>query len=166
MHPFQLKFSRFLFNLTIAKLIWHYLIVFFQALSIFVFKGTVMTGIIFIFFACLLWAADTLIRYPLLFGGSSAQQIVLFEHLILVTVLIGLFVLQRRKLTFFNRSTIVPFIIIGIFQAATSIQEMTLSFIPKLGVMVLALIAFGSWQIAVMVDFFQRIFERIPTLFM
>jgi flagellar biosynthetic protein FliQ len=56
-------------------------------------------------------------------------------------------------------------LIIGIFQAATSIQEMTLSFIPKLGVMVLALITFGSWQIAVMVDFFQRIFERIPTLF-
>ena len=57
-------------------------------------------------------------------------------------------------------------LIIGIFQAATSIQEMTLSFIPKLGVMVLALITFGSWQLAVMVDFFQRIFERIPTLFM
>ncbi len=57
-------------------------------------------------------------------------------------------------------------LIIGIFQAATSIQEMTLSFIPKLGVMVLALVAFGSWQIAVMVDFFQRIFERIPALFM
>ena len=57
-------------------------------------------------------------------------------------------------------------LIIGIFQAATSIQEMTLSFIPKLGVMVIALITFGSWQISVMVDFFQRIFERIPTLFM
>ena len=57
-------------------------------------------------------------------------------------------------------------LIIGIFQAATSIQEMTLSFIPKLGVMVIALITFGSWQIAVMVDFFLRIFERIPTLFM
>ena len=57
-------------------------------------------------------------------------------------------------------------LIIGIFQAATSIQEMTLSFIPKLGVMVLALMAFGSWQISVMVDFFQRIFERIPMLFM
>ena len=33
-------------------------------------------------------------------------------------------------------------------------------------VMVLALVIFGGWQIAVMVDFFQRIFERIPTLFM
>ena len=56
-------------------------------------------------------------------------------------------------------------LLIGIFQAATSIQEMTLSFIPKLAVMVLALVIFGGWQIAVMVDFFQRIFERSPTLF-
>ena len=54
---------------------------------------------------------------------------------------------------------------IGIFQAATSIQEMTLSFIPKLAIMVVALLVFGSWQIAVMVDFFRRIFERIPALF-
>ena len=43
---------------------------------------------------------------------------------------------------------------------------MTLSFIPKLAVMVLALVIFGGWQIAVMVDFFRRIFERIPTLFL
>jgi flagellar biosynthetic protein FliQ len=50
--------------------------------------------------------------------------------------------------------------------AATSIQEMTLSFIPKLAVMVLALVIFGGWQIGVMVDFFRRIFERIPTLFL
>jgi flagellar biosynthetic protein FliQ len=57
-------------------------------------------------------------------------------------------------------------LIVGIFQAATSIQEMTLSFIPKLAVMVLALVIFGGWQIGVMVDFFRRIFERIPTLFL
>jgi flagellar biosynthetic protein FliQ len=43
---------------------------------------------------------------------------------------------------------------------------MTLSFIPKLAVMVVALVVFGSWQIAIMVDFFRRIFERIPALFM
>ena len=55
---------------------------------------------------------------------------------------------------------------IGVFQAATSIQEMTLSFIPKLAVMVVALVVFGSWQIATMVDFFRRIYERIPGLFM
>ena len=56
-------------------------------------------------------------------------------------------------------------LIVGIFQAATSIQEMTLSFIPKLGIMVLALLIFGSWQIGVMVDYIQRIYERIPALF-
>ncbi|MEJ6744241.1 MAG: flagellar biosynthesis protein FliQ [Porticoccaceae bacterium] len=55
---------------------------------------------------------------------------------------------------------------VGILQAATSIQEMTLSFIPKLGAMILALVIFGSWQIATMVDFFRRIYERIPGLFM
>ena len=55
---------------------------------------------------------------------------------------------------------------VGIIQAATSIQEMTLSFIPKLGMMILTLVIFGSWQISIMVDFFQRIFERIPMLFM
>jgi len=56
-------------------------------------------------------------------------------------------------------------LVVGILQAATSIQEMTLSFIPKLGIMVVALLVFGSWQIGVMVDFFQRIYERIPALF-
>ena len=55
---------------------------------------------------------------------------------------------------------------VGIIQAATSIQEMTLSFIPKLGMMILTLVMFGSWQISIMFDFIQRIFERIPTLFM
>ena len=55
---------------------------------------------------------------------------------------------------------------VGILQAATSIQEMSLSFIPKLGAMILALVIFGSWQIATMVDFFRRIYERIPGLFM
>ena len=55
---------------------------------------------------------------------------------------------------------------VGILQAATSIQEMTLSFIPKLGAMILALVIFGSWQIAVMMDFIRCIFERIPELFM
>ena len=57
-------------------------------------------------------------------------------------------------------------LLVGILQAANSIQEMTLSFIPKLGAMIVALLLFGGWQIAIMVDFFRRIFERIPGLFM
>jgi drug/metabolite transporter (DMT)-like permease len=87
-----------------------------------------MPGIIFIFFACLLWAADTLIRYPLLFGGSCAQQIVFFEHLILVAVIVGFFVSQRRKLTFLRRRTIVPFIIVGIFGSALGTLAFTQAF--------------------------------------
>lgn len=56
-------------------------------------------------------------------------------------------------------------LLIGVLQAATSIQEMTLSFIPKLAFMVLALVLFGNWQITVMIDYFHRVFERIPGLF-
>lgn len=56
-------------------------------------------------------------------------------------------------------------LLIGIIQAATSINEMTLSFIPKLAVMVLVLWILGGWQIAVLVDFTRRLFERIPSLF-
>ena len=57
-------------------------------------------------------------------------------------------------------------LLIGIVQAATSINEMTLSFIPKLAGLVIVLMLLGSWQISVIVDFTRRLFERIPTLFM
>ena len=57
-------------------------------------------------------------------------------------------------------------LLIGIVQAATSINEMTLSFIPKLAALVVVLMILGSWQISVMVDFTRRLFERIPTIFM
>ena len=57
-------------------------------------------------------------------------------------------------------------LVIGVVQAATSINEMTLSFIPTIGAMVLVMIGLGSWQISVLVDFTRRIFERIPTFFM
>ena len=56
-------------------------------------------------------------------------------------------------------------LVIGIIQAATSINEMTLSFIPKLIALALALLLFGSWMLVTLVDFTRSIFERIPTLF-
>jgi flagellar biosynthetic protein FliQ len=56
-------------------------------------------------------------------------------------------------------------LLIGIFQAATSINEMTLSFIPKILALASALALFGSWQIVTLVDFTRSIFQRIPTLF-
>lgn len=55
---------------------------------------------------------------------------------------------------------------IGIIQAATSINEMTLSFIPKLVAIATSLMLFGSWMLITLVDFTRSIFERIPALFM
>ena len=52
-------------------------------------------------------------------------------------------------------------ILIGVLQAATSIQEMTLSFIPKLAVMALSLAIFGEWQIAVLMEHFEVVYERV-----
>ena len=56
-------------------------------------------------------------------------------------------------------------LLIGIIQAATSINEMTLSFIPKLIAMALALLLFGSWMLVTLVDFTRSIFQRIPAMF-
>jgi flagellar biosynthetic protein FliQ len=57
-------------------------------------------------------------------------------------------------------------LIVGILQAATSIQEMTLSFIPKLIALALALAIFGEWQLATMVEFYESIFERVQYMFL
>lgn len=56
-------------------------------------------------------------------------------------------------------------LIIGIVQAATSVNESTLSFIPKLAAMALALALFGNWQVATLVDYTRSLFQRIPGLF-
>jgi flagellar biosynthetic protein FliQ len=55
-------------------------------------------------------------------------------------------------------------LIVGIFQAATQIQEMTLSFIPKLMVLVLALVVGGPWMIRTIVEFTRRLYQDIPGL--
>lgn len=55
-------------------------------------------------------------------------------------------------------------LIISIFQATTSIQEQTLTFVPKIAAILGALILFGPWIIVSMVQFTQRLFGRIPEL--
>ena len=53
---------------------------------------------------------------------------------------------------------------IGMLQAATQIQEMTLSFIPKiLGILVAVLVA-GPWMISLIVDFTERLYIQIPAM--
>ena len=53
---------------------------------------------------------------------------------------------------------------VGIFQAATQIQEMTLSFIPKLIVLVLTLVAGGPWMLQQLMEFTSSLFRDIPGL--
>ena len=55
-------------------------------------------------------------------------------------------------------------LLVGMFQAATQIQEMTLSFIPKLAVMALSLMLLGPWMLHLVVNFTERLFESIPYL--
>ena len=57
-------------------------------------------------------------------------------------------------------------LIVGIFQAATSINEQTLSFIPKVLAVGMTMSIAGGWMINTMVDYTKGIFTRIPSLFM
>ena len=51
---------------------------------------------------------------------------------------------------------------VSIFQAATQINEMTLSFIPKLIGMFVVLIIAGPWMMELLLDYMQRLFSSIP----
>ncbi len=55
-------------------------------------------------------------------------------------------------------------LLIGMVQAATSINEQTLSFVPKLVVVALAILIFGSLILGLLSDFTVGMFERIPDL--
>ncbi len=53
-------------------------------------------------------------------------------------------------------------LLIGMFQAATQINEMTLVFIPKMLAVGLALLIFFPWMLQLMIDFTQNVFSNIP----
>tara|TARA_R110002110_G_C13470513_1_gene720885 strand:- start:123360 stop:123629 length:270 start_codon:yes stop_codon:yes gene_type:complete len=55
-------------------------------------------------------------------------------------------------------------LLIGVFQAATQIQEMTLSFIPKLFALAVALLFSGAWMLRLLMEFTLRLFHDIPGL--
>jgi len=55
-------------------------------------------------------------------------------------------------------------LIISIFQAATQINEQTLSFIPKLVAVFVTLVLAGPWMITVMTDYMRTIFTGIPQM--
>lgn len=78
--------------------------------------------------------------------GRQAMEVTLMvaAPLLLVALIIGL--------------------IVSIFQAATQINEATLSFIPKLIGIFIALIAAGPWMLSVMLDYMRNVFNGIPGL--
>jgi flagellar biosynthetic protein FliQ len=55
-------------------------------------------------------------------------------------------------------------LVVSVFQAATQINEMTLSFIPKLVAMFAVLIVAGPWMLSMLVDYMQRLFSSIPQM--
>jgi flagellar biosynthesis protein FliQ len=78
--------------------------------------------------------------------GRNAMEVTLMVSapLLLVALIVGL--------------------VVSIFQAATQINEATLSFIPKLVGIFVALIVAGPWMLAVMLDYMRQVFTGIPGL--
>lgn len=78
--------------------------------------------------------------------GRNAMEIMLMVSapLLLVALIIGL--------------------VVSIFQAATQINETTLSFIPKLVGIFVALVVAGPWMLSVMLDYMRQMFTGIPAL--
>ncbi|MGI4718450.1 MAG: flagellar biosynthesis protein FliQ [Janthinobacterium lividum] len=78
--------------------------------------------------------------------GRTAMEVTLMVSapLLLVALIIGL--------------------VISIFQAATQINEATLSFIPKLVGIFIALVLAGPWMLSTMLDYMRQVFTSIPGL--
>ncbi|MGY6277681.1 flagellar biosynthesis protein FliQ [Methylomonas sp. MgM2] len=55
-------------------------------------------------------------------------------------------------------------LVISMFQAATSIQEQTLTFIPKLATIILVLMIAGPGMLQMLIDYFQDLVREIPNL--
>ena len=61
-------------------------------------------------------------------------------------------------------AALVTGLLVSVFQAATQINEMTLSVIPKLLVMFAVSVLAGPWMLQFLVDYTRRLFESIPGL--
>jgi len=55
-------------------------------------------------------------------------------------------------------------LVIGVFQAATQVNEMTLSFIPKVVALVLVLVIAGPWILRTLINYTERLIRDIPYL--
>ncbi|MCK5830008.1 MAG: flagellar biosynthesis protein FliQ [Methylococcales bacterium] len=55
-------------------------------------------------------------------------------------------------------------LLVAMFQAATQINEQTLTFIPKLAMVIIVLTFAGPWMLQVIIDYFQNLMHQIPIL--
>ncbi len=76
--------------------------------------------------------------------GAIFQILLLSAPVLLVSMVVGL--------------------IISIFQATTSIQEQTLSFVPKMAAIMLVLVFLGPWMLSTLASYTVALFEQIPTI--
>lgn len=79
-----------------------------------------------------------------LFGEALWLVILLVSVIVLPSLLVGL--------------------MIAVFQAATQINEQTLSFLPRLLIILLIIMALGPWMVGKLTDQFNKIFESIPLM--
>jgi flagellar biosynthetic protein FliQ len=61
-------------------------------------------------------------------------------------------------------TTLVVGLLISIVQVVTQVQEMTLTFVPKLIVVIVVCLALGSWMLSVAIEMSKRMFEVAGTL--
>ena len=79
-----------------------------------------------------------------LFGDALALVVLVVMVLVVPSLLVGL--------------------VVSVFQAATQINEQTLSFLPRLIATLLSVMAAGPWMMTELMELFQRLFQQIPTL--
>lgn len=86
---------------------------------------------------------------------SPDDILTIFQHALQVLLMLILVIL-------------IPALIVGLmvsmFQAATQINEMTLSFIPKLVITVVTLMFAGPWMLRLLMEYTQQLFQDIPYL--
>ncbi|MFN7085455.1 MAG: flagellar biosynthesis protein FliQ [Burkholderiales bacterium] len=61
-------------------------------------------------------------------------------------------------------AALVTGLLVSIFQAATQINEMTLSFIPKLLAMFVTMVIAGPWMLNVLLDYMRSLFTNLPLM--
>ena len=76
--------------------------------------------------------------------GAVLETLILAGPLLLVGMVVGL--------------------IVAILQATTSIQEQTLSFVPKIAAILIGLVVFGKFLLQSLVEYTRRLFESIPNI--